>query len=109
MVAMQVARHRSHRAQDLHNSRFKCSLSLSNNHNNMNIAQHQQLQQQTGGDEFLVSPHGAQLHPQYVDAMAAQGQMADLSGLPFDAYMGPKNSNSWTWVWIMALLLAKCA
>ncbi|KAM7193973.1 metallothionein expression activator [Rhypophila sp. PSN 637] len=41
-------------------------------------------------DDFLMSPHGtAPLHPQFMDAMAAQGQMTDLSGLSFDSYMGP--------------------
>ncbi|KAM7221993.1 metallothionein expression activator [Rhypophila decipiens] len=44
-------------------------------------------------DDFLMSPHGtAPLHPQFMDAMAAQGQMADLNGLSFDSYMGPMSA-----------------
>lgn len=38
-----------------------------------------------------MSPQ-APLHPQFMEAMAAQGQMTDLSGLSFDSYMGPMNA-----------------
>ncbi|KAK0610007.1 hypothetical protein B0T17DRAFT_593848 [Bombardia bombarda] len=46
---------------------------------------------QTDSDDFLLSPHGTPHHQHFVDALAAQGQMTDMSGLPFDAYMGPMN------------------
>ncbi|KAK3312778.1 hypothetical protein B0H66DRAFT_380603 [Apodospora peruviana] len=56
---------------------------------NIATKQQQQQQQQIMGDEFLMSPNPTPLHPQFAEAMAAQGQITDLNSLPFDAYMGP--------------------
>ncbi|KAK0612061.1 hypothetical protein B0T14DRAFT_340400 [Immersiella caudata] len=49
--------------------------------------QQQQTQQQQQHDNFLLTPGGTPHNAHFVDTMSAQGQMADMSCLPMDAYM----------------------
>jgi len=56
-------------------------------------SQHHQLQHQNQtGDGFLLTPNGTPHNPHFVDAMAVQGQIGDMSGLPMDAYMNSMNA-----------------
>lgn len=48
--------------------------------------QHQQAQQHAN-DAFLLTPGGTPHNTHFMDALSAQGQMADMSGINLDAYM----------------------
>lgn len=54
--------------------------------------QHHHQQQQHGSDNFLLTPNGTPHNQHFLDALSAQGQIADMSGLPFDAYVNSMNT-----------------